>query len=1237
MCSEYGCYSPDDRFLAIAPMCHGAGMLFSLAPVFLGGYAEIMDKFEPEQVMIKLKEEAMTGFFGVPTHFNVIFSLEQPFLQEQKPQSLKTVISNAAALPQAMKETLVEYFGPGILHETYGSTEAGIVLNLRPADQLRKKACVGQPIPGTLVSVRSDDGNECGPDEVGELFSKSPYLFNGYYKRPEETAEAYRDGWVTVGDMVRRDEEGYFYIVDRKKDMVISGGTNIYPREIEEVLITHPNLRDVAVIGVPDEKWGESLKAYVVGDVANPEQLIEFCGGKISAMKTPRQYEFVDAIPRNATGKVLKTELRKRDSEMRRMVATGTTTRRGFIAGAGAAVLSLKYGDPAFGQLVDAAPNVNWEDGMREKWTWDKVVHSTHGTNCSGNCAFNVYVKNGIVVREEQQGEYGKSDPDAPDYNPRGCQKGLCHAKYMYGDQRILYPMKRVGERGAGQWERVTWDEALADVADRFIDTCVEHGAESVTFGLGTQMLVKRASFASLGRFATISGSSLPEAFAGVGDLPTGVQMTVGKPIIGDSMAAVFKSKCCLVWYCNPAVTRLPDAHFFWEARYNGTEVIAISPEFTPTAMHASKWVNPKPGTDAALALAMAQVIIEDGTYDAGYLREQTDMPFLVRTDTRKFLRGTDFGEEDADQKFYWWDEDSGAVVPAPGTGFVAPPPGQPVPEHQQNLELDGRRPALEGTWTVDTPEGQVEVTTVFELSKAHAAGYTPELSHSITGVHPDVVTDIARTFAAADPAMIFCGYRVSKWLHGDLLQRSFMLLLSLTGNLGKPGGGLQIWSMPKEHEQLEFMFEGLPPTLRIATMSRWDYAHGNLKELNEEIYGAETAEHIDKYYQQSVKNGWFPDYSRKPWKMGFYMGSNSANWRASGKHFRENEFEKLEHIVAFATDMGVTPMYADYVFPVAQHYERHDMMLESRTPYIQVIDAAVPPLGESVDDFEVFNRLSRAIAERATERGVAPIDDLFMGVMPVKRDFTKFHELFTMGGKYTDIRQVLDHQISHNPGIPAQTYDELAKPGILRGRGSENTVYTAESVYEDTMLRSVVEKKPYRTLTGRQQYYIDHDWFLQEGEALPTHRDPLAVKGYPLRFLQGHARHGIHSMWRDAPLLVSLQRGEPDIYVNPNDATERGVEDGEMIRVYNSFGSFIVQAHVTSVIQPGMTFMYHGWDPMMFKGRQNFGAVVSTAGLIKPTSLVSGYGHITYKPLVFEPNATFQDVTCDFEKYVEA
>ena len=312
MAVEYGCFGPDDRFLAIAPMCHGAGMIFALAPIFFGGYAEIMDKFDPESVVSKFKSERITGFFGVPTHFHAIFGLDQAILDEHRSETLHTIISNAAALPQVMKEKIIGHFGQ-ILHETYGSTEASIVSNLRPADQLRKVACVGQAFPGTQIEIRRDDGSICNPEEIGELFSTSSCLFNGYWMRPDETAEAWQDGWVTVGDLAKKDAEGHLYIVDRKKDMVISGGINIYPREIEEALLQHPDIADVAVIGVADEKWGERLKAFVVsasGDDLDPDAIIEFCDGRISSMKTPKDYAFIDVLPRNANGKVLKTELR---------------------------------------------------------------------------------------------------------------------------------------------------------------------------------------------------------------------------------------------------------------------------------------------------------------------------------------------------------------------------------------------------------------------------------------------------------------------------------------------------------------------------------------------------------------------------------------------------------------------------------------------------------------------------------------------------------------------------------------------------------------------------------------------------------------------------------------------------------------------------------------------------------------------------------------------------------------
>ncbi len=912
-----------------------------------------------------------------------------------------------------------------------------------------------------------------------------------------------------------------------------------------------------------------------------------------------------------------------------------TTSRRDFVAGVGAVTLSLKY-TAAGAQSPSGAQYGAWEDLMRQKWTWDKVVKGTHGTNCTGNCAFNVYVKNGIVWREEQQGQYGRSE-DAPDYGPRGCQKGLRHAKYMYGKQRVLYPMKRVGERGAGQWERVSWEQALAEIADRFIDHTVAHGPRSISFDLGTQMVLKRASFAALGRFATVTGIELPEAFAGVGDLPTGVYMTCGEPLLGDTMAAVYKSRCCLVWFCNPAVTRIPDAHFFWEARYNGTDVIAISPEFTPTAMHASRWVNPRPGTDAALAMGMINVILADRSFDAAYLKEQSDMPFLVRTDSQRFLRETDFSTDGSgrDNLFYVWDEVAGQAVPAPATGNPPPPPGSPVPVVPAGSLLLGElNPALEGRWMVDTPAGPVEVTTVFELTKQRAAAYTPERVQELCGVHPDVTRDIARSFAAAKPAMIFTGYRMCKWLHGDLLQRAFMLLLSLTGNLGKAGGGFQLENLPREDTQLAFALAGLPPTLRVATLARWDYVHADGRELNARIYGEELAAEVDRYFQESVRLGW-PDYAATPWKMAIFAGSNTANWRSGGTRWRQRAFEQLETVVTLTPDMGVTAMYSDYVLPIAHHYERKDYMLEARTPYVQVLDEAVTPLGEGVDDYTALNRLAQAISARAVARGIAPVQDEFFG-QPVPRDFARYHELFTMGGEVTTTQQLIQWLIDRDTGVPKVSFDELAAQGIMRAGDTERVVYGPDAPYHSTLIRAVEGKQPYPTLTGRQQYYLDHPWFLEQDEALPGYREPLALENYPIRMIMGHVRHGIHSMWTDDPLLLSLRRGQPDIYVNPDDAAARGVADGDMIRIFNSLGSFVAMAHVTAAMQPGCLFMYHGWDPMMFKGRQNFGSVVATAGLIKPTSLVSGYGHVTWRPLAFEPNSTFHDCTVDFELHRE-
>jgi len=870
--------------------------------------------------------------------------------------------------------------------------------------------------------------------------------------------------------------------------------------------------------------------------------------------------------------------------------------RRQFLSGSGAlaATLSLKFGIPTVAAQGSEPAYGAWEDLMRQKWTWDRVVHGSRGINCTGHCAFNIYVKDGIVWREEQQGEYGRSGDDTPDYGPRGCQKGNRESKYMYGNQRVLYPMKRVGERGEGKWERISWDQAATEIADKFIDYAVEHGPDSITMAMGTALILKRASFGALFRFANQTGIVVPETFAGVGDLPVGAYQTIGYALPGDNMAAVFKSRVCLVWVCNPAATRIPDAHFFWEARYNGTEVVTITPDFNASAMHSSKWLNPKPGTDAALALSMVQVILEDGEVEWDYVREQTDLPFLVRTDNRKFLRQVDIdGKEGGDKSFFYWNESTNALEPVPATGRGT----GPAPANGDSIELGSIKPALEGKWTVDTVGGPVEVTTVLELTKRHVQGYTPEAAQKITGVHADIIREVARIFAKAKPGMIFAGYRANKWVHGDQLLRAWLLMCALTGNTGRAGGGLQTTQMAKGDGLMKYAFNGMGPRLNIAAIALWDYVHSDGAEMTKRIYGEKLANHYDHYHQKSVENHWIPDHTKTPWKMGIMAGHNPANWRASGKNgWRTAAFEALETIVTMTPHMSITALHSDYVLPIADHYEREDFTMEGRTPFAHAIARAVPPLGESMDDRAAFEQLTQAISARARTRGIAPVKGLAYG-RPVEWDYKTLHDTFTTlvlddgtTKKVTQTRDIVDYIVANSAGLSkVKSYENLLVKGFIRSDDSDDVQFGKNSNWNYYVLEKVREKKPYDTLTGRQQ------------------------------------------------LLMSLQRGEPDVYVNNTDAEERGIADGDMIRVFNSYGSFVAQAHVSSGCQPKSLFMYHGWDPVLFKGRENFSSVIPTAGLLKPTSLVSDYGQIHYAVPDKVPNQTYHDCTVEFEKVTGA
>ncbi|MFQ5459098.1 MAG: class I adenylate-forming enzyme family protein, partial [Myxococcota bacterium] len=271
--------------------------------------------FDAESFLASVDRDKITTAFVVPTQLNRIANLPGFVKRRYDVSSMRALITGAAPCHHSVKVKTVELFGPDCFYEFYGATETGINTLLGPEDQLRKPGSCGRALAGNEIRIIGEQGEEVPTGEVGQLYVRNKMLITGYYKNREATEESLLEGFFSVGDMARIDEEGFIYIVDRKKDMVISGGVNIYPAEVESVLRTHPAVYDCVVIGVPDEEWGESLRAIVVlrpGQETSAETLSDFCRERLADYKVPRAFDFIDEIPHNPSGKPLKRELRDR-------------------------------------------------------------------------------------------------------------------------------------------------------------------------------------------------------------------------------------------------------------------------------------------------------------------------------------------------------------------------------------------------------------------------------------------------------------------------------------------------------------------------------------------------------------------------------------------------------------------------------------------------------------------------------------------------------------------------------------------------------------------------------------------------------------------------------------------------------------------------------------------------------------------------------------------------------------
>ncbi|HEY2388387.1 MAG TPA: AMP-binding protein [Candidatus Binatia bacterium] len=298
-----------------APLYHSAPSLGSSLTIALGGTVVIMEKFDPEEFLALIDREKVTSSLVVPTIVKRVLALPDEVKRRYDVSSLHSLIVGAAPFPLETKRAAIEFFGDCV-YEYYGSTDAGLNTILPPSEQRARPASCGKIVPGTDIRILDDEGRELPTGEVGNIYvSNALVTAMQYYKDPEKTRSAFRGEHMTVGDMGYLDADGYLYIVDRKTDMVISGGVNIYPAEIEEVIYEHDAVLDVAVIGVPNDDWGEELKAVVQlkpGAHASADDIIDFCRERLADYKRPRTVDFVAEVPRNPSGKLLKREIRAR-------------------------------------------------------------------------------------------------------------------------------------------------------------------------------------------------------------------------------------------------------------------------------------------------------------------------------------------------------------------------------------------------------------------------------------------------------------------------------------------------------------------------------------------------------------------------------------------------------------------------------------------------------------------------------------------------------------------------------------------------------------------------------------------------------------------------------------------------------------------------------------------------------------------------------------------------------------
>ncbi|MGW8168546.1 MAG: molybdopterin-dependent oxidoreductase [Sulfurovaceae bacterium] len=893
-----------------------------------------------------------------------------------------------------------------------------------------------------------------------------------------------------------------------------------------------------------------------------------------------------------------------------------------------------------------------------------------HCVNCQGNCAWEIWSHNGVVTRENQSARYPSINPKIPDFNPRGCNKGVQHSQIMYEKDRILYPMKRVGQRGEGKWQRVSWDEAANEVAQKIWDVMTDpaKGPDKLMVHAGTGLLTEGRRGGPL-RFSTMLGSSRIYPASYLGDMFSGAAVAYGEGNVGCTYDFMYNVDTAIFWGGNPSVSRIPDAHFVWEGKYNGAKVIVITPEFNASARTADIWIPIKAGTDNILAASVIHEILKEKLYKPEFMKIFTDLPFLVIKDTKKLLRRSDIEKaknpEDAEkyhEEFYVMNKNTDEIALMPGTEGSA---------HKSiRIAELGIDPEIEGEWDVELLNGEeVEVTTVFEMLKENIEKFSPEETQKLTGVHPDTVKMLARDIALPKVVSITTGFSLNKYFNGLMSIWNISSICGLTGRLG-PYGGL--------NTENEFKLSGLDVlagfggkyAARFGSGFVGEFVFGDGMKTFDKYFSDEDVKRAQngmgkKEYMEIIttmlakgKLGKANNESKhgnvvKPWwePEVCLVVADSKFRRNKGADYREAFFKKISYFAYADYRMSETAVYSDLLLPAKSHYEVWD--LRTSPGYHRFTNLAQPvanmkPVGEAMDEWSMMALIAKKLEEIANKP-----ENISKAKVKDDKRYAKpgFHDLSIVYKEFTNTDE--ESEAAMEPYLGT---DKMAVDAALE-KCDQYEGWTAEKMYKAGGFLQLNEKagkvsplysdRPYNTfenmlyrferfetLSGRQTFYVDHDLYIKMGANTNTAMEgirPIDPKRYPFVLMTPHARWSIHSNYKASRTLQRLQRGGvPYGQINREVAKIKGIKDGDMLKVSNTLGEFYVMAKVSSSCPPDGLVMEHGWEPYMYRYNKGHNECVPTS--LNLLEMADGWGHLKFGGL-WDGNQYAYDGAVNIEK----